>query len=137
VASGRMGKVNRSKSVILVKNLPFTTSEADLVSMFGVFGTLGRVILPPTKTLALVEFLEAGEAHRAFKTLAYKRFKHVPLYLEWAPENLLSGNGKSKVKTIEKGVGVGSNRAIVEKELISAQDDNDVDQVWSNLALCL
>ncbi len=54
VASGRMGKVNRSKSVILVKNLPFTTSEADLVSMFGVFGTLGRVILPPTKTLALV-----------------------------------------------------------------------------------
>jgi multiple RNA-binding domain-containing protein 1 len=54
VASGRMGKVNRSKSVILVKNLPFTTSEADLVSMFGVFGTLGHVILPPTKTLALV-----------------------------------------------------------------------------------
>ncbi|CAM6046368.1 unnamed protein product [Sphagnum compactum] len=99
--------------------------------MFGVFGTLGRVILPPTKTLALVEFLEAGEAHRAFKTLAYKRFKHVPLYLEWAPENLLSGNGKSKVKTIEKGVGVGSNRAIVEKELVSAQDDNDVDQARS------
>lgn len=41
------------------------------------------------------------------------------------------------MKTIKKGVGVGSNRAIVEKELVSAQDDNDVDQVWGNLALCL
>jgi multiple RNA-binding domain-containing protein 1 len=54
VASGKEIKVNRSTTVILVKNLPFSTSEADLVSMFGIFGGLARVILPPTKTLALV-----------------------------------------------------------------------------------
>lgn len=34
---------------------------------------------------ALVEFLDAGEAKRAFKNLAYSRFKNLPLYLEWAP----------------------------------------------------
>lgn len=54
IAAGKTIKVNRSSSVILVKNLPFSTIEADLVSMFGIFGGLARVILPPTKTLALV-----------------------------------------------------------------------------------
>lgn len=54
VASGKEIKVTRSSTVILVKNLPFSTTEDELVSMFGVFGSIARVILPPTKTLALV-----------------------------------------------------------------------------------
>jgi len=45
----------------------------------------GQVILPPTRTLALIEFLEPSEARRAFKHLAYTKFHHVPLYLEWTP----------------------------------------------------
>lgn len=28
--------------------------------------------------------------NRAFKTLAYRRFHHVPLYLEWAPRDIFS-----------------------------------------------
>ena len=56
VASGKEMKVNRSSTVILVKNLPFLTTEAELASMFGVFGSIARVILPTTKTLALVNF---------------------------------------------------------------------------------
>ncbi|CAN0483703.1 unnamed protein product, partial [Discosporangium mesarthrocarpum] len=46
---------------------------------------VGRVLLPPSKTVALVEFLAPADARKAFKRLAYKRFQHVPLYLEWAP----------------------------------------------------
>ena len=49
------------------------------------------MVLPPTKTLALVEFLEPQDARKAFKSLAYKRFHHVPLYLEWAPKGIFSG----------------------------------------------
>lgn len=30
------------------------------------------------------------DARRAFKALAYKRFQHVPLYLEWAPKGIFS-----------------------------------------------
>ena len=55
VASGKEVKVNRSSTVMLVKNLPFSTTEAELISMFGVFGSIARLILPPTKTLALVK----------------------------------------------------------------------------------
>jgi multiple RNA-binding domain-containing protein 1 len=38
------------------------------------------------RSVALVEFLTAADAKRAFKKLAYTRYQHVPLYLEWAPE---------------------------------------------------
>lgn len=30
------------------------------------------------------------DARRAFKALAYKRYQHVPLYLEWAPKGVFS-----------------------------------------------
>eukprot|EP00854_Cymbomonas_tetramitiformis_P002948 gene2948-3763_t len=58
-------------------------------------GAIGRFVLPPTKTLALVEFLEGSDARHAFKALAFKRFGKVPLYLEWAPEGVLSGAAPS------------------------------------------
>lgn len=40
--------------------------------------------------IAIVEFLEPSEARKAFTCLAYTKFKNVPLYLEWAPENSLT-----------------------------------------------
>ncbi|KAJ1377532.1 RNA-binding domain superfamily, partial [Sesbania bispinosa] len=45
--------VKRSNHVLLVKNLPFTSTEKELARMFGKFGSLDKIILPPTKTLAL------------------------------------------------------------------------------------
>ncbi len=51
---------------------------------------MARLVLPPTKTLALVEFLEAAEARGAFKALAYRKFHHVPLYVEWAPADIFA-----------------------------------------------
>jgi multiple RNA-binding domain-containing protein 1 len=77
----------RSTTVILVKNIPSSTEETDLTELFGNFGTIGRLILPPARTIALVEFPDRNEAKVAFRKLAYKKFKNVPLYLEWAPLN--------------------------------------------------
>lgn len=37
-----------------------------------------------------MEFVEPSEARKAFVKLAYSKFKNVPLYLEWAPENSLN-----------------------------------------------
>ena len=53
-------------------------------------------MLPSTRTLALVEFLEPQDARRAFKALAYKRYQHVPLYLEWAPKGIFSSPPKPR-----------------------------------------
>ncbi|CAN0488630.1 unnamed protein product, partial [Ectocarpus sp. 12 AP-2014] len=79
------GAEERSSTVILVKNLPYSAEAAELAKRFGAFGDVGRVLLPPSKTVALVEFLAASDAKKAFKRLACARFQHVLLYLEWAP----------------------------------------------------
>eukprot|EP00118_Oscarella_pearsei_P009092 m.50304 g.50304 ORF g.50304 m.50304 type:complete len:140 (+) comp34064_c0_seq10:1862-2281(+) len=65
----------RSKTVILVKNLPFETMESDLRSMFSPFGDLGRVVCPPAGVTGIVEFTEAKMAKRAFTKLAYAKVR--------------------------------------------------------------
>lgn len=79
----------RSKNVIMVKNLPSGTVSCDMVKLFEPFGPLIQVILPPAAISAMVEFAEATHAKKAFSKLAYTNFKHLPLYLEWAPLNIL------------------------------------------------
>ncbi|MGH0155802.1 UNVERIFIED_CONTAM: hypothetical protein FKN15_030048 [Acipenser sinensis] len=81
----------RSGTVILVKNLPAGVQGPELEAVFAPFGSLGRVLLPPAGLTAIVEFLEPTEAKRAFTKLAYTKFQHVPLYLEWAPMDVFSG----------------------------------------------
>lgn len=75
----------RSKTVILVKNLDAQSNVEELRDLFSPFGELGRVLLPPRGVTAIIEFLEPTEAKAAFRKLAYSKFRHMPLYLEWAP----------------------------------------------------
>ncbi|KAJ3604184.1 hypothetical protein NHX12_028925 [Muraenolepis orangiensis] len=77
--------VARSTTVMLVKNLPAGVTLTELEELFSPHGSLGRVLLPPSGLTAIVEFLEPTEAKRAFMKLAYSKFHHIPLYLEWAP----------------------------------------------------
>ncbi|XP_010597254.2 probable RNA-binding protein 19 isoform X2 [Loxodonta africana] len=86
----------RSKTVMLVKNLPAGTLAAELQETFGRFGSLGRVLLPEGGITAIVEFLEPLEARKAFRHLAYSKFHHVPLYLEWAPMGVFSSSSPQK-----------------------------------------
>lgn len=53
-AAGRTDGMKRSNHVLLVKNLPYGSSDTELAKMFGKYGNLDKVILPPTKTMALV-----------------------------------------------------------------------------------
>jgi multiple RNA-binding domain-containing protein 1 len=57
LAKGKVDGAKRSNHVILVKNLPYGSTENELANMFGKFGSLEKIILPSTKTLALVFFL--------------------------------------------------------------------------------
>lgn len=77
----------RSKTVMLAKNLPSDTQMSEIQPLFAKFGLLGRIVLPPSGVTAIVEFLDSSEAKKAFSKLAYSKFKNLPLYLEWAPEN--------------------------------------------------
>lgn len=89
----------RSKTVILVKNIPADTQVGELENLFKKYGDVGRVLLPPAGVSAIVEFLEPTEAKQAFTKLAYSKFQHVPLYLEWAPMDVFSTPVAEKKQT--------------------------------------
>ncbi|PIK53368.1 putative RNA-binding protein 19 isoform X2, partial [Apostichopus japonicus] len=83
----------RSKTVMIAKNLPAGTKPDELGELFTPHGQLGKVLLPPAGVTAIIEMLEPSEARVAFYNLAYTKFHHVPLYLEWAPMDVFAGDG--------------------------------------------
>ena len=99
----QLSKPKRSKRIILAKNLPFGTSDKELKELFEPFGSVGRVVIPPGGISALVEYSETVAAKKAFKKLAYREFKNLPLYLEWAPvgvfKNSQTDEGETDPKT--------------------------------------
>ncbi|XP_043724842.1 multiple RNA-binding domain-containing protein 1-like isoform X2 [Telopea speciosissima] len=128
LAVGKTVGTRRSSHVILVKNLPYGSSEGDLAKMFGKFGSLDKIILPPTKTLALVVFLEAAEARAAFKGLAYKRYKDAPLYLEWAPNDVLSLSATSETKSQSNAiVGEKDVKRVLLEQRVEGLSEVDID----------
>jgi multiple RNA-binding domain-containing protein 1 len=96
------GKKDRSETIILVKNIPYGTTEEDMRELFGKYGELGRVLVPPAKTIAVVEFLEPSESRNAFKSLAYRRYKDSLIYLEKAPSGLFKEKFVRDPKAIDK-----------------------------------
>ncbi|KAK7074290.1 putative RNA-binding protein 19, partial [Halocaridina rubra] len=92
--------VQRSNTVILVKNLPANTTAQELSQIFSRYGELGRVVLPPAGITAIVEYLDPGEAKKGFRSLAYTRFHSLPLYLEWAPLKVFKTEFVQKLKTL-------------------------------------
>ncbi|KRX53996.1 putative RNA-binding protein 19 [Trichinella sp. T9] len=92
----------RSTNVMLVKNLPAKTETAQIRRLFGKFGRLGRVVLPPSGLTAIVEFLLDSDAKTAFQNLAFKRFGKTALFLEWAPDDVFSSKLDSAKATGEE-----------------------------------
>jgi len=97
------GQVKQSRTVILIKNIPYQENteklKQDLHDLFTFKGRrISRVVIPSSKTIALIEFYEPSEARQAFTNLAYKSFYHVPLYLQWAPEGVLPPKKQAEEK---------------------------------------
>ena len=88
LASHSNKRISRSHSVLIVKNLPSFTNKKELEMLFSPLGALGRIVLAPSNSICIVEFLQEADAKKAFRSLAYKKFHHVPLFLEWAPRGI-------------------------------------------------
>nr|XP_033811608.1 probable RNA-binding protein 19 [Geotrypetes seraphini]XP_033811609.1 probable RNA-binding protein 19 [Geotrypetes seraphini] len=115
----------RSKTVILVKNLPAGTKTTELEEAFGRYGDLGRVLLPEGGITAIVEFLEPTEAKHAFTKLAYTKFQHVPLYLEWAPMGVFNHPPSKKKQSSDLEATEESQTEPGEGKMAGALKDNN------------
>lgn len=88
--------ITRSSTIIIAKNIPTNTQIEEMRNVFGRFGTLVKVVMPPSRTVSLIEFTTPQEARAAFKHLAYKQFKDAPLFLEWAPTGVFGEEKKEE-----------------------------------------
>nr|CAD7403642.1 unnamed protein product [Timema cristinae] len=114
----------RSKTTILIKNLPAKTSASEIRELFAKHGELGRVVLPTAGVTAIVEFLEPSEAKNAFTKLAYSKFKHLPLYLEWAPSETFAVPF-SKEKPLKKEVSKLNEQAAAGEKTVETEVDGE------------
>ena len=81
-------KKQRSDTVILVKNFPFNTGAEELSDLFGEYGEIKKLLMPPDGGIAIVAFSTAPQGRAAFTKLAFRRFKSSILYLEKGPKGL-------------------------------------------------
>jgi multiple RNA-binding domain-containing protein 1 len=75
----------RSDTVVIAKNLPKNAVASEIQEIFSRFGKVTRCVMPLSKTMAIIEFKDPGQARNAFENLSYTTYKTLPLYLEWAP----------------------------------------------------
>ncbi|KAH9461437.1 hypothetical protein Pst134EA_017744 [Puccinia striiformis f. sp. tritici] len=81
-------KTGRSMTTILVKNIPYNTSTNVIKALFSEHGSVIKVLMPPSGTIAIVEMADKEDAKSAFRSLSYKRIGNSVLYLEKAPLDL-------------------------------------------------
>lgn len=84
----------RSKRILIIKNLSIKSSVKGLKELFGRYGSVGRLCLAPSHTVALVEYVTEEHAKNAFDQLAYCNYLHLPLYLEFAPIHAFEEEGE-------------------------------------------
>jgi multiple RNA-binding domain-containing protein 1 len=82
----------RSDTIILVKNIPYGTTETAIRELFEPHGELRRVLVPPAGTIAVVEYVKAEEAVKGFKSVVYRRMGNSVVYLEKGPVGMFMSN---------------------------------------------
>ncbi|KAH6609313.1 hypothetical protein Trco_002659 [Trichoderma cornu-damae] len=91
----------RGGTSILVKNFPYGTSMEELRKMFEECGPVLRVLMPPTGTIAIIQFAQLNHAKAAFGKMAYRRVKDSVLFLEKAPVDLFkSGSAQDQASSL-------------------------------------
>ncbi|KAK0657548.1 hypothetical protein B0T16DRAFT_401954 [Cercophora newfieldiana] len=110
----------RGDTSILVKNIRNTSIE-ELRQLFEEHGTVLRVVMPPSGTIAIVQFAQPAQCRTAFARKAYSRFKDSVLFLEKGPKGLF----------VDTAAPVVDRPAGVQKTTVAEllERDDEVDQV--------
>ncbi len=116
----------RGDTSVLVKNFPYPTSAEELRQLFGEHGTILQVLMPPSGTIAIVQFAQATHAKTALARLAYRRFRDSVLKLEPGPRDLFV-----RQKQVSQDEGEQQPAAGVQKpsarELLEKEDDDHIE----------
>lgn len=120
----------RGDTTILVKNFSYGTAIDELRKMFEEHGTVLRVLMPPSGTIAIVEFAQAPHARAAFRNLAYRRVKDSVLFLEKGPKDLFK-TPPGPTQTQSSGGGPTAAKKLSVTELLERDEAQDVAETTS------
>ncbi|KAK6539501.1 Multiple RNA-binding domain-containing protein 1 [Orbilia ellipsospora] len=127
-------KKKRGDRVVLIKNFAYGTSIDELRALCNEFGETKRVLMPPTGTIAIVEFLDDPSGRAAFTRLYGRKFKESILKVEKAPEDIfvaaVDPTKKSSDATAVRGGNVAKPSI---KDLISTGDEDVIPGETSSL----
>ncbi|RDW87623.1 putative multiple RNA-binding-containing protein 1 [Coleophoma crateriformis] len=114
-------KRERGDTVILVKNFPYGMTLEELRKMFEEFGQVLRVLMPPSGTIAIVEFAQPTHARAAFASLAYRRMKDSVLFLEKAPKNLFTSVSTNAITESSASSRVATDQKLSTSDLLERE----------------
>ena len=117
ILKGKRQDCIRSKTIIFVKNISNKTKKENLENLLERYGKLVRLLLSPSNTLAICEYVNKKHAENCIKHLSYYELDGEPLYLEFAPEGLISSEKNKKSEKTENN--------FENKEIIDINEDNN------------
>ena len=112
----------RGDTAILVKNFSYGTKPEELKNLFEAHGQVKSLLMPPSGTIAILEYYQSDHARSAFGSLAYRKFKDSILFLEKAPKNIFQGEQSvpsSRINVPAKS----QNAKLSATELLDSKDD--------------
>ncbi|KAK7739886.1 Multiple RNA-binding domain-containing protein 1 [Cytospora paraplurivora] len=115
----------KGDNAILVKNFPYGTSLEELRKTFeeAAGGNVLQVLMPPSKTIAIVQFSQPVACRAAFAKLSYRRMGSSILFLEKAPATLFTDPVPSTTQPqTEQSGGV---QKVSGTDLLEQEDDAD------------
>ena len=121
----------RGDTAILVKNFSYGTKPEELKNLFEAHGQVKSLLMPPSGTIAIVEYYQSDHARSAFGGLAYRKFKDSILFLEKAPKNIFQGEQSVPFSRINEPA-KSQNAKLSATELL---DSNDATELASTSTL--
>ena len=126
----------RGDKAVLVKNFPYGTTMEELRTLFEESGPVLRVLMPPSGTIAIVDFAQPNHAKAAFGKLAYRRVKDSVLFLEKAPKDIFRGGPQGAAAVVPpKDRPTGSQKLNVDDLLSGGDKAGDEEQVMDTTSL--
>lgn len=125
----------RSDTILLVKNIPYSTKEKDLRDIFERYGSITRLLISPFNTIAIIEYSNSAQAKVAAKNLAYYKVNYImPIYLEFAPEGFISQENQEEESDDSEGV-ANREKTVFIKNLNFTTTETQVEELFkiSNL----
>ena len=112
----------RGDTAILVKNFSYGTKPEELKNLFEAHGQVKSLLMPPSGTIAIVEYDQSDHAQSAFGSLAYRKFKDSILFLEKAPKSIFQGEQGVPSRRISEPA-KSQNAKLSAIDLLDSKDD--------------